>query len=172
MSRTAWVSTWASAALVCTALCVTVGILFDEAALWGAAAVVSVLYIGALTIAYSRRPDRSPGTRSQAASPPLRDGRGTVPPSTGTAISSAGRSVTIGSPDFSSLAHELAGQVDDPVDILDAARRAGIRMGSLRSSGAQTPLNLWTAVLTRAVRDGCIDRLRAEVARSEDLGSL
>jgi len=70
----------------------------------------------------------------------------------------------VGSPEFSNLIHDLAGRIDDPTDIIDIARRAGISMSILRSGGSQSPLNLWTAVLTRAIRDGKVERLVAEAS--------
>jgi hypothetical protein len=75
----------------------------------------------------------------------------------------------IGSTEFTNLIHDLAELIDEPIDIADIARRSGIKMSLLRTGGAQTPLSLWTSVITRAVRDGRVDRIVAEARQFEDV---
>jgi hypothetical protein len=134
---------WSLTGTLAVGLCVVTGVLFGQAALWGSASAAAALYIGAIGIWFSRR-----GSSITSRSPKASYVRGIA--------------LQIGSPEFSDLIHSLADRIDDPIDIIDIARRAGVKMSSLRSGGSQSPLSLWTAILTQAVRDGKVESLIAE----------
>ena len=163
---------WSIVGVLGIGICTGVGVLFGQVALWGAVAGATVLYIGSMGIWFSHRDS----TRSAAVSKKEPYHSNSILPSVtpasrkapGTYQTTSETSMEIGSAEFSDLIHDLAQRVDDPSDIVDSARRAGIKMSLLRTSGSQTPLNLWTAILTRAVRDGKVNRLTAEVLRSND----
>jgi hypothetical protein len=160
-TRTAALS-WSISGVLAVGLCVIVGVLFGQTALWGSTSAATALYIGAIGIWFSRRD--SPKNSSRGKGGVQRSGQ---PMSSGVPISPKapyvrGIVVKIGSPEFSNLIHNLAERIDDPTDVTDTARRAGIKMSSLRSGGSQSPLSLWTTILTQAVRDGKVERLVAE----------
>lgn len=151
---------WSIAGVLAAGLCAAAGVLFGQTALWGSASAAAALYIGAVGIWFSRRD--SPKTVSGGNGGTQISGQpapSAVPASLKAPYGRGGVVVKIGSPEFSDLIHDLAERIDDPVDILDIAKRAGIRMSSVRSGGSQSPLSLWTAVLTQAVRDGKVGRL-------------
>jgi hypothetical protein len=164
------IASWSIIGAIAFGCCAVTGILFGQTALWGTAGAMSALYIGALGIWVSRR-DRPP-TGSVTSSPASRGvfvaaSYENQHETNGAAMD--GTNLKVGSPEFAELIHELVDQIDDPVDITDAATRAGIKMSLARTGGPQTPLNLWTAVLTRAVRDGVVDRLMGEAGLSRGL---
>jgi hypothetical protein len=153
---------WSITGVLAVGLCVVVGALFGQSALWGSVSAATALYIGAIGIWFSRR--GSPGNsgdaerRFQLPSQPMPPAAPILP----SAPHAKGFALQIGSPEFSDLIHNLAERIDDPTSIIDTARRAGLKMSSLRSGGSQSPLSLWTAILTQAVRDGKVERLIAE----------
>jgi Effector-associated domain 1 len=153
---------WSITGVLAVGLCVVAGVLFGQTALWGATTAVTALYIGSIGIWFSRRdsPNNASGGRGRPQHSRQSMPSATTPSPEASNI--GGIVVKIGSPEFSDLIHNLAARIDDPTDIIDIARRAGIRMSSLRSGGSQSPLSLWTAILTQAVRDGKVERLIAE----------
>jgi hypothetical protein len=162
---------WFAIALIGAGACAAVGLLFGQAALWGSAGTASVLYMGAIAIWFARR-DSSTG-KILAGERPFATQEGVLSPvlapsSSAEVLKQAGKTVgmEIGSTEFADLIHALAKRIDDPVDITDTAKRAGLRMELVRTGGTQTPLNLWTAILTRAVKDGRVEQLMAEARRS------
>ena len=166
------VTAWSIIGGLGLALCAVVGVLFGQTSLWGAVTAVTALYIGAMAIWFSRRDSSGSATlskerlRTASSAVPLVTPITSKPPDAYRIPSET--PMEIGSAEFANLIHNLAERVDDPIDIIDSARRAGIKMSLLRSGGAQTPLSLWTAILTRAVRDGKVDRLIAETYQSDD----
>jgi hypothetical protein len=172
-TRTA-VRRWSVVGVLGIWICAEAGILFGQITLWGTVAAVTVLYMGSMGIWFSHRDSTENLTSnnivSRRASSSLTGVRTSLSWRAPETYQTAnGASMEIGSPEFTNVIHDLAQRVDDPTDIVDSARRAGIKMSLLRVSGSQTPLNLWTAILTRAVRDGKVERLMAEVHRSDDL---
>lgn len=172
VGRRAAVTRWSIVGVLSIGICAAVGVLFGQVALWGAVAAATVLYIGSMGIWFSHR-DSVGGAAS--SNKELRHATFVpslaTPPSSGspgTDRTASETTMQIGSTEFADLIHKLAQQVDDPTDIIDTARRAGIKMSLLRSGGSQTPLNLWTAILTRAVRDGKVDRLISEAYQPID----
>lgn len=159
---------WSIIGILAVGLCVGAGLRFGETALWGTVTAATTLYIGAIGIWVSRRGSsnsgelgderiHSPSPVAKSASPIL-------------SASPDAREVLmkIGSVEYSELIHDLARRIDDPTEIIDIARRAGIRMSLLRSGGSQSPLSLWTTILTRAVRDGKVERLIAEAYSTDE----
>lgn len=159
---------WSVTGVLAVGLCVIAGVLFGQTALWGSASAAVALYVGALGIWFSRRDSLKKESGGKGEARPSGQSIPSSVPLPPKAPYVRGIAVKIGSPGFSSLIHHLAERIDDPTDITDTARRAGIRMSALRSGGSQSPLSLWTVILTQAVRDGKVERLVAEAYRTGD----
>lgn len=154
---------WLITGVLVVSLCAVAGLLYGQAALWGSSGVATAIYIGSIGIWFSRRDSLKNASGGKGGLQlPVRP----LTPSAALISSKVpyarGIVVKMGSSEFSDLIHNLAERIDDPTDIIDTARRAGIRMSSLRSGGSQSPLSLWTAILTQAVNDGKVERLIAE----------
>jgi hypothetical protein len=147
-SLRAAVAVWVIIAVLAIALCVAVGLVFGQTSLWGTVTAVTTLYIGSIAVWFARRnPSQISG--SSRASPAMPNDAASFFALTKSKRPSSDRKagdvpMEVGSAEFAALIHKLAEEIDDPTDIVDDARRAGIRMSLLRIGGSQTPLSLWT----------------------------